>query len=189
MNKTNDQLKRYLEAANKIFPISGMQRHSITLTENEVTLTLFIEELNEFWPVRTIDDEEWGSIEKTLVDVKTEGYARHKFQKEWKDFQTIVDKLENFDWNKINTIPVEFVKALQEARRGLNAQTKRLKSIEFTKEGEPLLIEDKLIEKYLFTGMLLTDFIDNDFWKEGFVDEDDVEKKHDVAAERLGEPT
>lgn len=171
MNKTNDQLKRYLEAANKIFPISGPQYHSVNLTESGITLTLFIEELNEFWPVQTIDDEEWESIEKTLVDVKTEGYARHKFQKEWKDFQTIIDKLENFDWNKINTIPVEFVKALQEARRGFNAQTKRLKSIEFTKEGEPLLIEDKLIEKYLFTDTLLTDFIDNDVYKVGFYDD------------------
>ena len=61
-------------------------------------------------------------------------------------------------------IAIEYVKWLQSERLRINKL--KLSDIEWTENGEVLPISPNIIEKFEYTGLLNTDFINSDYYKE-----------------------
>ena len=67
-------------------------------------------------------------------------------------------------------ISVEYVLELQRQRAEINKIP--LKNIVWTKGGKDLHISEKIIEDFTFTRLNNTDFIQSEFYKEGFTNND-----------------
>ena len=69
--------------------------------------------------------------------------------------------LGNIEMSK-HRVDVEFVQALQQARRVINNLP--LEDIEWYENGKPVLVKEENIEQFRFSGLSNIDFVQTNFW-------------------------
>lgn len=84
---------------------------------------------------------------------------------------TLIESINNFEINP-NNIPIEVIKAFGKLKQQIHSLS-RLEQPNFTENGK--LIDMKHWGEWKFIGMNAWEFIDSNFYKEGFEDNSDLE--------------